>query len=75
MSRGSVSGALHELGAIDEHNDQVCFMMVDHRFDELRAHPRFDSLLARIGLGVRKSGGSYDQTQVLRRRAHTHHLL
>ena len=36
--------------AIDEHNDQVCFMMVDHRFDELRAHPRFDSLLARIGL-------------------------
>ena len=36
--------------AIDEHNDQVCFMKVDHRFDELRAHPRFDELLVRTGL-------------------------
>ena len=36
--------------AIEEHNDQVCFMGVDHRFDELRADPRFDVLLARIAL-------------------------
>ena len=36
--------------AIEEHNDQVCFMGVDHRFDEMRGDPRFDALLARIGL-------------------------
>ena len=36
--------------AIEEHNDQVCFMGVDHRFDEMRGDPRFDTLLARIGL-------------------------
>jgi TolB-like protein len=36
--------------AIEEHNDQVCFMGVDHRFDEMRGDPRFDVLLARIGL-------------------------
>jgi TolB-like protein len=36
--------------AIEEHNDQVCFMGVDHRFDELRGDPRFVVLLARISL-------------------------
>ena len=36
--------------AIDEHNDQVCFMGVDHRFDELRGIRVSNLLLARIGL-------------------------
>jgi len=39
--------------AIDQHNDQVCFMGVDHRFDELRHDPRFPVLMARIGLPAR----------------------
>jgi hypothetical protein len=36
--------------AIEQHNDQVCFMGVDHRFDELRHDPRFPVLMTRIGL-------------------------
>ena len=55
-----VSAALHELDpafehlqrAIDEHNDQVSFMAVDHRFDEFRGDPRFVAALTALGLPV-----------------------
>jgi tetratricopeptide (TPR) repeat protein len=36
--------------AIDEHDDQISFMAVDHRFDSLRDDPRFEALLRRVGL-------------------------
>jgi len=36
--------------AISEHDDQVSFMAVDHRFDSLRGDPRFDAALRRVGL-------------------------
>ena len=38
--------------AIEEHDDQVSFMAVDHRFDSLRGDPRFAVLLGRLGLPV-----------------------
>jgi hypothetical protein len=38
--------------AIEEHDDQVSFMAVDHRFDSLRDDPRFESVLQRVGLPV-----------------------
>jgi tetratricopeptide (TPR) repeat protein len=43
---------VHLERAIDEHDDQVSFMAVDHRFDPLRDDPRFDRLLRRVGLPV-----------------------
>jgi eukaryotic-like serine/threonine-protein kinase len=55
-----VSGALGEFDqafahldrAMDEHNDQVSFMAVDHRFDSLRDDPRFSAALRKLGLPV-----------------------
>ena len=38
--------------AIAQHDDQVSFMAVDHRFDSLRGDPRFDAALRRLGLPV-----------------------
>jgi TolB-like protein/tetratricopeptide (TPR) repeat protein/tRNA A-37 threonylcarbamoyl transferase component Bud32 len=38
--------------AIGQHDDQVSFMAVDHRFDSLRGDPRFDAALRRLGLPV-----------------------
>jgi eukaryotic-like serine/threonine-protein kinase len=38
--------------AIAQHDDQVSFMAVDHRFDSLRGDPRFDAALRRVGLPV-----------------------
>jgi eukaryotic-like serine/threonine-protein kinase len=38
--------------AIVQHDDQVSFMAVDHRFDSLRGDPRFDAALRRLGLPV-----------------------
>ena len=38
--------------AIAQHDDQVSFMAVDHRFDSLRGDPRFDGALRRLGLPV-----------------------
>jgi serine/threonine protein kinase/tetratricopeptide (TPR) repeat protein len=38
--------------AIAQHDDQVSFMAVDHRFDSLRGDPRFDAQLRRLGLPV-----------------------
>jgi eukaryotic-like serine/threonine-protein kinase len=38
--------------AIEEHDDQVSFMAVDHRFDSLRDDPRFEPMLRRVGLPV-----------------------
>jgi tetratricopeptide (TPR) repeat protein len=38
--------------AIAQHDDQVSFMAVDHRFDSLRQDPRFDAALRRLGLPV-----------------------
>jgi hypothetical protein len=38
--------------AIAQHDDQVSFMAVDHRFDSLRADPRFATALRRLGLPV-----------------------
>ena len=53
-----VEGALGDLDAafaylqlaIAEHNDQVSFMAVDHRFDSLRSDPRFTAMLDVVGL-------------------------
>ena len=36
--------------AIAQHDDQVSFMAVDHRFDSLRDDPRFNAALRRLGL-------------------------
>jgi serine/threonine protein kinase/tetratricopeptide (TPR) repeat protein len=36
--------------AIEEHNDQLLYMAVDHRFDALRDDPRFADRLQRLGL-------------------------
>jgi eukaryotic-like serine/threonine-protein kinase len=36
--------------AITQHDDQVSFMAVDHRFDSLRDDPRFNAALRRLGL-------------------------
>jgi serine/threonine protein kinase/tetratricopeptide (TPR) repeat protein len=36
--------------AIAQHDDQVSFMAVDHRFDSVRDDPRFDAALKRVGL-------------------------
>ena len=38
--------------AMAQHDDQVSFMAVDHRFDSLRGDPRFDAALRRLGLPV-----------------------
>jgi tetratricopeptide (TPR) repeat protein len=38
--------------AIAQHDDQVSFMAVDHRFDSLGGDPRFDAALRRLGLPV-----------------------
>ncbi|MGH9311281.1 MAG: protein kinase domain-containing protein [Vicinamibacterales bacterium] len=38
--------------ALDEHDDQISFMAVDHRFDSLREDARFETLLRRVGLPV-----------------------
>jgi tetratricopeptide (TPR) repeat protein len=38
--------------AIAQHDDQVSFMAVDHRFDSLRDDPRFSAALRRVGLPV-----------------------
>jgi serine/threonine protein kinase/tetratricopeptide (TPR) repeat protein len=38
--------------AIAQHDDQVSFMAVDHRFDSLRGDPRLDASLRRLGLPV-----------------------
>ena len=38
--------------AVEEHDDQISFMAVDHRFDTLRGDPRFIALLRRVGLPV-----------------------
>ena len=38
--------------AIAQHDDQVSFMAVDHRFDSLRDDPRFYAALRRLGLPV-----------------------
>jgi TolB-like protein/Tfp pilus assembly protein PilF len=38
--------------AVEEHDDQVSFMAVDHRFDSLRNDERFDALLRKVGLPV-----------------------
>ena len=50
--------------AIEEHDDQVSFMAVDHRFDSLRDDPRFDLVLQRVGLPVlqRHDGSSIDRS-------------
>jgi TolB-like protein/tetratricopeptide (TPR) repeat protein len=42
----------HLDAAIAEHDDQVSFMGVDHRFDSLRSDPRFDVALRKVGLPV-----------------------
>ena len=55
-----VYGALGELDeafayleqAMAEHNDQVSFMAVDHRFDSLRGDPRFAVALRKLGLPI-----------------------
>lgn len=38
--------------AIAQHDDQVSFMAVDHRFDSLRGDPRFNAALRKLGLPV-----------------------
>ena len=38
--------------SIAQHDDQVSFMAVDHRFDSLRDDPRFSAALRRLGLPV-----------------------
>ena len=38
--------------AMAEHDDQISFMAVDHRFDSLRDDSRFDGALKKIGLPV-----------------------
>ena len=43
--------------AIAQHDDQVSFMAVDHRFDSLRDDPRFDAALRRLGLPYLRDSG------------------
>jgi hypothetical protein len=38
--------------ALTQHDDQVSFMAVDHRFDSLRDDPRFVQALRKVGLPV-----------------------
>ena len=35
--------------AVDEHSSRILWLRVDPRVDSLRRHPRFTTLLARIG--------------------------